>query len=174
MSLSQVPIGKNAPEIINVVIEIPRGNHHKYEYDVKMDAIKLDRVLHSAVFYPADYGFIPHTLSEDGDHLDVLVLITDPVFPGCVVEARPIGMLDMEDEAGRDWKIIAVADKDPKMEDMKAISDIDKHYRKEIEVFFRNYKELENKKVEVKNWLSKEEAVNRIEKAMKKYLEETL
>jgi inorganic pyrophosphatase len=174
MSFSKVTIGKKAPEIVNVVIEIPRGTHHKYEYDDAMDEIKLDRVLHSAVFYPTDYGFIPHTLSDDGDHLDVLVLITDPLFPGCVVEVRPVGILDMEDEAGRDWKIIAVADKDPKMADVKTISDIDKHYKLEIEQFFKEYKELEHKKVKVKQWHPKEEAMNRIEKAMKKYLEETV
>ena len=174
MAFDKVTIGKEAPEVVNVVIEIPRGVHHKYEYDDEMEAIKLDRVLHSAVFYPTDYGFIPHTLAEDGDHLDAMVILTDPVFPGCVVEARPIGMLDMEDEAGRDWKIIAVADKDPKLSNIKTAGDLDIHFKKEIEVFFRNYKELEHKKVTVKNWLPKEDALSRIEKARKTYLKKTI
>jgi inorganic pyrophosphatase len=169
MSLSTVAIGKNAPHTFRVVIEIPRGTHHKYEYDDELDAIKLDRVLHSAVFYPTDYGFIPQTLSEDGDHLDALVLITDPLFPGCVVEVRPIGILDMEDEAGRDKKIIAVAETDPKMSDVQTIQDMDKHYKLEIEQFFKEYKELEHKKVKVKEWHGKEEAFRVIEKAMEHY-----
>lgn len=174
MSFNHVTIGKDAPEIINVVIEIPKGTHNKYEYDDQMEAIKLDRVLHSAVFYPADYGFIPHTLSEDGDHLDALVIITDPLFPGCVVSARPIGILDMEDEAGRDWKIVAVADKDPKLTQLKNMGDMDHHTKKEIEQFFKEYKALENKKVTVREWKSREEALRRIEMAMKKYLDVTV
>jgi inorganic pyrophosphatase len=174
MAFDKVTIGKEAPDVVNVVIEIPRGVHHKYEYDDEMEAIKLDRVLHSAVFYPTDYGFIPHTLAEDGDHLDAMVILTDPVFPGCVVEARPIGLLDMQDEAGRDWKIIAVADKDPKLSNIKNMGDLDVHFKKEIEVFFREYKELEHKKVTVKNWLSREEALSRIDKARKTYLKKTI
>jgi inorganic pyrophosphatase len=171
MSLSKVKIGTNAPLEINVVIEIPKGSHHKYEYDDQMDTIKLDRVLNSAVYYPTNYGFIPETLSEDGDHLDVLVLITDRVFPGCVLTVKPIGMLDMEDQAGQDWKIIAVASNDPKMNNIRSLDDVDEHFKKEIEVFFRNYKELENKKVEVKKWLPKEAALTQIKLSMQKYLE---
>lgn len=173
MSYSQVNIGKGAPELINVVIEIPRGGHHKYEFDEEMQEIKLDRVLHSAMFYPADYGFIPHTRSEDGDHLDALVIITDPLFPGCVVSVRVIGMLDMEDEAGRDWKVVAVAEKDPKLSHLKTMGDLDSHYKKEIEQFFKEYKELEHKKVSVKGWLPKDDAVAHVERAWKKYQQET-
>jgi len=172
MSLSNVPIGKDAPKIFRVVIEIPRGVHHKYEYDEKLDIIKLDRVLHSAMFYPTDYGFIPQTRSEDGDHLDALVLITDPLFPGCVVDVWPIGMLDMEDEAGRDQKIIAVAEDDPKMSNIQSMQDMDVHFKKEIEQFFKEYKELEHKKVEIKQWHGKEEAIRMIERAMECYKKE--
>lgn len=169
MSLSTIAIGKDAPKKVRVVIEIPRGTHHKYEYDDDLDAIKLDRVLHSAVFYPTDYGFIPQTLSEDGDHLDTLVLITDPLFPGCVVEVRPIGMLDMEDEAGRDQKIIAVAETDPKLSHIRAMQDVDKHYKLEIEQFFKEYKELEHKKVTIKEWHGQDKAFQMIEKAMENF-----
>lgn len=172
MSLSTITIGKDAPRTFRVVIEIPRGTHHKYEYDEELDVLKLDRVLHSAMFYPTDYGFIPQTRSEDGDHLDALVLITDPLFPGCVVEVRPIGILDMEDEAGRDKKIIAVAQTDPKMSDIQALHDIDKHYKLEIEQFFKEYKELEHKKVTIKEWHEKDEAIRVIKKAMERFRQE--
>lgn len=104
MSYHKIPLGNKAPEIINAVIEIPKGSHHKYEYDEVFDEIRLDRVLHSPVFYPTEYGFIPQTRAEDGDHLDILVLITEPLFPGCIVSVRVVGMLDMEDNAGRDYK----------------------------------------------------------------------
>jgi inorganic pyrophosphatase len=171
MSLSKVHIGSKTPEKINVVVEIPRGSHHKYEYDDELDAIKLDRVLHSAVFYPMDYGFIPETLAEDGDHLDALVFITEPLFPGCVVSVRPIGVLDMEDQAGQDWKIITVAETDPKLNSIQSINDIDNHYRSEIEQFFKEYKELENKKVTVRGWLTKEDALKLIESTHKLFLD---
>ena len=141
MSFSKIPLGSQAPEIINSVVEIPRGAHNKYEYDEEMDEIRLDRVLHSPLYYPTDYGFIPHTRSEDGDHLDVMMLITEPVFSGCVVSARVVGILDMEDEAGQDWKIVAVADRDPKLSEINDIGDMDEHYKKEIVQFFEQYKQ---------------------------------
>jgi len=172
MSFHAIPIGQNAPEIINAVIEIPRGSHHKYEYDEQMDMIRLDRVIHSPVFYPTDYGFIPQTRSEDGDHLDVMVLITEPVFSGCIVSARVIGILDMEDEAGQDWKIVAVADRDPKLSDIKDIGNMDEHYKKEIVQFFEQYKQLEGKWAKVKGWLDKAEAMKRIEEARLRFQKE--
>lgn len=173
MAFSKIPIGDKVPEIINTVIEIPRGSHHKYEYDEQLDEIKLDRVLHSAVFYPTEYGFIPHTRSEDGDHLDVLVIISDPTFPGCVLSARPIGVLDMEDNAGQDWKIIAVAQNDPKLKNIQDITDVDEHSKKEIIHFFEVYKQLENKWVKVRDWLGKDEAYRLIQEAKLKFEQET-
>ena len=172
MSFHNIPIGTQAPELINAVIEIPRGSHHKYEYDEQMDMIRLDRVIHSPVFYPTDYGFIPETRSEDGDHLDVMVLITEPVFSGCIVSARVIGILDMEDEAGQDWKIVAVADRDPKLADVKDITNMDEHYKKEIVQFFEQYKQLEGKWAKVKGWLDKTEALKRIEEARVRFKNE--
>ena len=173
MAYSTIPLGDKAPEVINTVIEIPRGSHHKYEYDEHLDEIKLDRVLHSAVFYPTEYGFIPHTRSEDGDHLDALVIISDPTFSGCVLSVRPIGVLDMEDNAGQDWKIIAVADKDPRLTEIKSIDDLDKHLKKEIHHFFEVYKQLEDKWVNVKGWLGKDDAYRLIQKAKLKFEQET-
>lgn len=155
MSFSKVKIGNSSPEIINVVIEIPRGSHHKYEYDEEMHEIKLDRVLHSSVFYPTDYGFIPDTRGDDGDHLDVLVIISEPSFPGCVMEVRPIGVLDMADDKGQDWKIIAICNSDPRLKEVNSLNDLDEHHKNEIQHFFEVYKQLENKEVEVKGWRDK-------------------
>lgn len=169
MSYSKVRIGDEAPEKINVVIEIPRGSHHKYEYDEGMHEIKLDRVLHSSVFYPTDYGFIPDTRGGDGDHLDVLVIITDPAFPGCIMEVRPIGVLDMEDDKGEDFKIIAVCTSDPRLKEINSLDDLDDHHKSEIQHFFEVYKQLENKEVNVKGWLNKREAHRIIKEAKKKY-----
>jgi inorganic pyrophosphatase len=103
MSFHSVPLGAKSPEAINAVIEIPKGCPNKFEYDEALDEIRLDLVLHSPIHYPLDYGFIPQTRSEDGDHLDVLIIVSTPLFPGCVVSVRPIGAIDMEDEAGQDW-----------------------------------------------------------------------
>jgi len=172
MSFANIPLGDKAPELVNVVIEIPKGSHNKYEYDEDFDEIKLDRVLHSALFYPADYGFIPQTRSEDGDHLDILVIITDPVFPGCVLRVRPIGVLNMKDEAGQDWKIIGVAENDPRQSDERTLDDIDEHYKKEISNFFEEYKKLENKQVKVKNWLGKRDAYKLINEAHRRFNKE--
>lgn len=165
MAFSNIPLGDKAPEVVNVVVEISKGSHNKYEYDEKFDEIRLDRVLHSPLFYPADYGFIPHTRSEDGDHLDVLVIISDSVFTGCMLSVRPIGVLDMEDEGGRDWKIIAVAEKDPRQSKINSIDDIDQQYKDEICHFFEQYKKLEKKWVKVGGWSGKEEAYRLINEA---------
>ncbi|MCL5875394.1 MAG: inorganic diphosphatase [Candidatus Dependentiae bacterium] len=170
MSFAHITIGKNAPELINVVVEIPRGSRNKYEYNEELDVITLDRVLHSPFFFPTDYGFVPHTRSEDGDHLDILVLITQPAFPGCVIQVRPIGVLDLEDEAGRDWKIIAVADKDPYYKTINNIDDVNIHLKREIKHFFETYKQLEdNKMTKVRGWESKEKAYAVIKEAQERY-----
>lgn len=166
------PCEEKCPEIVNVVIEIPKGSHNKYEYDEKTDEIKLDRTLYSAVFYPTDYGFIPQTRSSDGDHLDIMVVISEPLFSGCVLLVRPIGVLDMEDEEGRDVKIISVALKDPRMAKIKTIDDLDEHYKKEIHNFFEMYKKLEEKPVKVHRWYGKEKAYKIIEEARKRYHKE--
>jgi inorganic pyrophosphatase len=172
MSYANLKIGEKAPEIINVVIEIPKGSHNKYEYDEKMDEIKLDRVLHSPVHYPTDYGFIPETRSLDGDHLDALVIITDPVFPGCMVEVAPIGVLYMDDGADKDEKIIAVATKDPLLSHVKNIEDVDEFFKKEIQHFFTVYKQLENKIVKVHRWHGKDLAMNILKEARERYKKE--
>ncbi|CAN5585336.1 inorganic diphosphatase [soil metagenome] len=162
MSLLQATIGEGAPEIFNTVIEIPRGSTNKYEVDPETGIIKLDRVLYSPLFYPFDYGYIPQTLYVDGDPLDVLVLLSHPTFPGCLIEAAPIGVMFMTDDKGKDEKIIAVATKDPRYGYRRSFQQLNEHTLKEIEHFFRVYKELEEKAVEIHGFGDREEAVELI------------
>lgn len=171
MSFSHIKIGKKFPESVNVVIEIPKGSSNKYEYSEELDCIQLDRVLHSPFFYPTDYGFIPETRSEDGDHLDILVLIKHPTFSGCVLQARPVGVLDLEDEKGRDWKIIAVAENDPYYNGVHDIDQVNLHLKNEIQHFFETYKHLEKgKKTIVRAWHPKAKAFEIIKEEHKSFI----
>ncbi|AIJ36870.1 Inorganic pyrophosphatase [Flavobacterium psychrophilum] len=145
-------------ETFDVLVEIPRGSRNKYEYDFDLKRMRFDRMLFSSMMYPADYGFIPETLALDGDPLDVLVLLTKPTFPGCVIEVKPIGIFNMADDKGQDEKIICVPVSDPIWNSLNDLSDINAHLVKEIEHFFQVYKDLENKKVEVKGWGDVKEA----------------
>lgn len=148
----QLPIGDRAPEIVNAVIEIPAGEVNKYEYDKKLDIFRLDRNLHSPVHYPGDYGFIPRTLSSDGDPLDVLVLVDNKTFTGCLVEVRPIGMLEMIDQGAKDEKILGVASNNPRYREVKDYTEIYPHMLLEISHFFATYKDLEGKRAIVSGW----------------------
>ena len=150
---------------IEVFIEIPRGSRNKYEYDDRTGRIVLDRVLYSSIHYPTDYGFIPDTLAEDGDHLDALVVTNEPTFPGCVVRARPIGVLVMRDEGGSDHKILAVPVGDPRFDSISALADLAPHWLREIENFFRTYKVLQGLDTEVYGWKSEREVWQEIEDA---------
>ena len=152
MSLYELPAGPSAPDVVSVVVEIPKGSRNKVEYDSEAGVFRLDRVLHSPMHYPGDYGFIPRTLSADGDPLDALVLVTDPTFTGCVLSARPIAILLMTDEKGQDEKVLAVPDKDPRFEEVEDIDDLPAHLLKEVEDFFQVYKELEGKETAVMGW----------------------
>lgn len=149
-------------ENFDVLIEIPRGSRNKYEYDFEKKRIRFDRMLYSAMFYPADYGFIPETLALDGDPLDVLVLFTEPSTPGCLVEVKPIAVFKMADDKGPDEKIVCVPVSDPIMNKLNNISDINEHLIKEIEHFFKVYKDLENKTVDVQGWADVDVAVEMI------------
>src|SRR5436190_10208715 len=151
---------------VEVTVEIASGSRNKYEYDHRRHRFVLDRVLYSSVHYPCDYGFIEGSLADDGDPLDVLVVISEPTFPGCVVRARPIGVLDMTDEKGHDYKILAVAHDDPRYEQAGALEDVSPHLLREIENFFSIYKELEDRETEVKGWLGVKEAWGIIEGAI--------
>lgn len=138
--------------IVKALIEIPAGSKNKYEVDKKSHRITLDRPLYSAVYYPAEYGYIEDTLANDGDPIDILTLATFPTFPGCIVESRVIGMLEMVDDGEEDVKLIAVSAADPRYEDIKKLDDLPAHTLKEIKHFFDTYKLLQNKKVETGEW----------------------
>ncbi len=155
----------------DVLIEIPRGSRNKYEYDFDLKRMRFDRMLFSSMMYPADYGFIPETLALDGDPLDVLVLITEPTFPGCVIEVKPIGVFHMADDKGPDEKIICVPVSDPIWNNLNDLSDMNPHLVKEIEHFFQVYKDLENKQVDVEGWGDVNEAREIISKCVNRFQE---
>lgn len=136
----------------DVLIEIPKGSRNKYEYDFALKKVRYDRMIFSSMMYPADYGFVPETLALDGDPLDVLVLVTEPTFPGCVMEVKPIGVFHMTDEKGPDEKIICVPVSDPVWNKVNNLEELNPHLIKEIEHFFKVYKDLEKKKVDVGGW----------------------
>ena len=167
MSLLNAKIGNSAPDTCNVVIEIPRGSTNKYEVDAETGLIKLDRVLYSPLFYPFDYGYIPQTLYIDGDPIDVLVLVSHPTFPGCIIEAAPIGVLEMTDDKGPDEKILCVAVKDPRYGSRRSITELNDHTLKEIKHFFEVYKDLEDKFVQVRDWHDRDKAIELIQKYRK-------
>ncbi|WP_324721620.1 inorganic diphosphatase [Salinimicrobium sp. HB62] len=153
----------------DVLIEIPKGSRNKYEYDFDLKKVRYDRMIFSSMMYPADYGFIPETLALDGDPLDVLVLVTEPTFPGCVMEVKPIGVFHMADEKGPDEKVICVPVSDPIWNRLNDLSDVNGHLIKEIEHFFQVYKDLEQKKVDVEGWGNLEEANTIIEDCIQRY-----
>ena len=141
--------GDNAPNELTVFIEIPKGSRNKYELDKATGLIKFDRLLYSSVHYPGDYGFIPRTLADDDDPLDVLVITTEATFPGCLMHVRPIGVFEMRDDKGFDEKILCVPVADPLRVDYHSLKDVRAHYLREVEHFFMVYKELEGKKTEI-------------------------
>jgi len=155
--------------IVDVVIEIPRGSQNKYEVDHETGRIRLDRVLFSPMHYPAEYGLIENTLSEDGDPLDALVLTSFPTFPGCIVRARIVGLLEMSDDKGVDNKLLGVAADDPRFDGIQSLDDVNPHILKEIPHFFQTYKQLENKEVEIRGWKGTEDALKVLEASRQRY-----
>jgi inorganic pyrophosphatase len=151
VDLTRIP-AQPKPGLINVLIEIPGGSKNKYEFDKDLNAFILDRVLFSSVKYPYDYGFVPNTLADDGDPLDGMVLMDEPTFPGCVIAARPIGMLEMIDGGDRDEKILCVPAEDPRYDQITSIKNISAHRLEEIAEFFRSYKNLEKKETQILGW----------------------
>src|SRR3954463_7064810 len=164
-----LPPGPHPPEEITAVIEIPFGSRNKYELDKKSGLMKLDRVLYSAVHYPGDYGLIPRTLHEDGDPLDVLVLVKEETFPGCQIDVRPIGVLKMLDRGEPDDKILSVPLHDPYHQEYFDIADIPQHMLKEVEHFFQRYKDLEGKRVQIVGWGKSVEATRIVNESVARY-----
>ena len=172
MDINKVPVGKNPPYDVNVIIEIPMGGHPvKYELDKESGAMFVDRFLHTAMYYPCNYGFIPHTLSDDGDPVDAAVLGQMPVSPGVIIRCRPIGVLIMEDESGIDEKILCVPvdDLHPYYASTASYRELPKVLRDQVEHFFGHYKDLEEGKwVKVKRWGETEEAFNLVRQGMER------
>ena len=157
---------------LEVLIEIPKGSRNKYEYDKERKLIVFDRMLFSSVHYPSDYGFIPDTLALDGDALDVLVLVNEPTFPGCLIMARPIGIFLMEDDKGQDEKVLCVPVSDPLWNHVYELEGVPPHLLDEIEHFFSIYKDLEQKSVKTNGWRDKIHAIKVIEESKKRFIKE--
>ena len=156
--LHEIAPGPDSPEVVRMIVEIPKNSSNKYEFDIELGVFRLDRALYSPLHYPGDYGFIPGTVAEDGDPMDVIVMVDDPSFTGCLIEVRPIGLLDMSDENGIDQKIIAVPVANPRFEQIHTIDQLRPHVRRELEHFFTIYKELEGKRTELRAWGGPKEA----------------
>lgn len=168
MNLKNLSIGKNAPRRVNCVVEIARDSSAKYEYDVDLGAFKLDRILKSAMRYPANYGFVPSTLAEDNDPLDMMIYTWTPIQMGAVVECDVIGVLEMDDDGEKDWKVIGR----PKFAHEKGITDIhnvNKTFLDMAKNFFQHYKDLEGKVVEIGEWLPKDRAIEIVAECMERY-----
>ena len=157
--------------IVEVFVEVPMGSRNKYEYDKERGTFVLDRMLFSAVRYPGDYGYLPETLARDGDALDALVILGEPTFPGCRIPARVVGMLDMSDDKGPDEKILCVPEADPRWQHLQELSNVPKHLLDEIAHFFGIYKDLEQKRVDVRGWHHRPEALETIADCRRRYLE---
>ena len=162
--------GPKLPDVINAVVEIPKGRRSKFEVDKKTGLIKLDRYLYSSAMYPGDYGFIPQTLAEDGDPLDVLIMVNEPTFSGCLIEARPLGLFRMVDRGDNDYKVLAVPNTDPIFADYRDLWRVPPHFLREVEHFFATYKQLEgDHKVETLGWDSGDVAAAEILACVKRY-----
>ena len=164
-----VKSGPSAPEVVYAVVEIPRGSRNKYEYDKEKEAFVLDRVLYSPFHYPGEYGIIPKTLWDDGDPMDILVLMDQPTFPGCIIETRPVGLMKMMDTGEKDDKIIGIPVDDARFSDIKDIEDLPKHILKEIGHFFSQYKKLQGKETEVLGWEGHKKAFEAIKRSIELY-----
>jgi inorganic pyrophosphatase len=170
-SLYDIDPGPDCPEIVRMIVEIPKNSSNKYEYDGNLGVFRLDRALYSPLHYPGDYGFVPGTLADDGDPLDVLVLVDEASFPGVLLHVRPVGMLEMVDQNEPDQKILAVPNRNPRFDQIHTIDQVFPHNLREIEHFFAIYKELENKRTEMRGWQGPRHAREAIRKAREKYLE---
>ncbi len=162
----ELPTGPRAPEVVYCIVEIPKGSRNKYEYQEDTGVIKLDRVLYSSMHYPGDYGLIPRTFCGDGDPLDILVMTNQPTFPGCLIEARPIGVFHMRDAGLTDDKVLAVPATDPIFQDYHDIGDVPRHFLAEVAHFFQVYKDLERVRTEALGWASAATAKEVIVQAM--------
>lgn len=155
--------------IVEALIEIPAGSQNKYEFDKEKGVLRLDRVLYSPVHYPTDYGYIPETLEQDGDPIDILVMVTNPTIPGCIIDCRVVGVLAMTDDKGIDNKLLGVPLRDPRFNEVQDLADVPPHVLREIEHFFKTYKDLEGKSTIIQGWKGAAEAAKVLDAARAAY-----
>jgi len=164
-----IPPGTGEASVVNMIVEIPKGRRTKFEVDKVTGLIKMDRYLYSSTMYPGDYGFIPQTLAEDNDPLDILVMVNEPTFSGCLIEARVVGIFLMRDKGQKDYKVLAVPHKDPLFGHMKKLEDVPQHFLREVEHFFATYKHLEGALVEPLGWASHEEGTQEVRLSVERF-----
>jgi inorganic pyrophosphatase len=161
--------GTNLPSVVNAIVEIPKGRRNKFEVDKKTGLIRLDRYLYSSSHYPGDYGFIPQTLAEDGDALDVLVMVNEPTFSGCLIETRVIGLFRMKDRGVNDFKILGVPNTDPLFAEYQNLRDAPSHFLREVEHFFATYKQLEGITIETMGWATAQDAIAEVKASVERF-----
>ena len=161
--------GTNLPSVVNAIVEIPKGRRNKFEVDKKTGLIRLDRYLYSSSHYPGDYGFIPQTLAEDGDALDVLVMVNEPTFSGCLIETRVIGLFRMKDRGVNDFKILGVPNTDPLFAQYQNLRDAPSHFLREVEHFFATYKQLEGITIETMGWATAQDAIAEVKASVERF-----
>jgi len=166
--VAQVPPGPDIPEVVYALVEVPKGRRSKFEIDKNTGLMKLDRYLYSSSHYPGDYGFIPQTLAEDGDALDILVMVNEPTFPGCLIEARVVGLFRMKDRGKNDFKVLGVPNTDPLFAEYKDLGDVPGHFLREVEHFFVTYKQLEGVTVESEGWAPATAAYDEVKASLKR------
>jgi inorganic pyrophosphatase len=170
LSFLEIPPGAGSPDVVNTIVEIPRGRRSKFEVDKKTGLIRLDRYLYSSSHYPGDYGFIPQTLAEDGDALDILVMVNEPTFSGCLIEARVIGLFRMKDRGVPDFKVLGVPNTDPLFAEYRNLRDAPSHFLREVEHFFATYKQLEGITIETMGWATAQDAAAEVKASVQRFL----
>lgn len=167
---AHVSPGTNIPSVVNAIVEIPKGRRSKFEVDKATGLMKLDRYLFSSSHYPGDYGFIPQTLADDGDALDIVVMVNEPTFSGCLIEARVVGLFKMTDRGRNDYKVLAVPNSDPLFAEFTQLESVPKHFLREVEHFFATYKQLEGVKIETQGWDSAAAATDEVRSSVARFL----
>jgi inorganic pyrophosphatase len=170
LSFMDISSGKDLPSVVNAIVEIPKGRRNKFEVDKKTGLIRLDRYLYSSSHYPGDYGFIPQTLAEDGDALDILVMVNEPTFSGCLIEARVVGLFRMKDRGVNDFKILGVPHTDPLFAEYQNLRDAPSHFLREVEHFFGTYKQLEGISIETMGWATAQDAMAEVRASVERYV----
>lgn len=156
--------------VVHTIVEVLKGQRNKFEVDKKTGLLKLDRYLYSSSHYPGDYGFIPQTLADDGDALDIIVMVNQATFSGCLIDARVLGLFKMQDKGKNDYKVLAVPSTDPLFNEYQSLEDVPKHFLREVEHFFSTYKQLEGVEIKTQGWYSREEAMDEIEECYQRFL----